>query len=136
MGIGIRSGNRYWEVGTGDFLHAFFSTISFHLEPEGWGTRFPVLMNDLYQGMLSSTQAEAAISELHTAREGLARIPPSQVIWDIDNRSAIPPWGDNISPNITSLANYFVTSDGRDLLEVLLEALANLRAHGGDLNLA
>jgi 2,3-bisphosphoglycerate-dependent phosphoglycerate mutase len=31
--------------------------------------------------------------------------------------------GDKISTDITSLANYFVTSDGEDLLDVMFNAL-------------
>ncbi len=52
MGIGLNVGDFYYEIGSGDFLHSFFSTISFHLEPEGWGTKYPYLMNELYQGSL------------------------------------------------------------------------------------
>ncbi|WAH38665.1 Imm70 family immunity protein [Alicyclobacillus dauci] len=33
------------------------------------------------------------------------------------------PWGTDITAEITSLSNYFVTSDGRDLFEVLFLAL-------------
>jgi hypothetical protein len=48
------------------------------------------------------------------------------VVWDIDNPEARPPWGDDISSDITDLSNYFVTSDGRDLFEVLDEAMSAL----------
>lgn len=52
------------------------------------------------------------------------------MIWDIDDRDAQPPWGDNISPEITNLSNYFVTSDGRDLFEAVVEILTHARAQG------
>jgi hypothetical protein len=48
---------------------------------------------------------------------------PSQVIWDIEDLSKTPPWGDNISDEITDLSNYFVTSDGEDLITILKKAL-------------
>jgi hypothetical protein len=51
VGLGVRS--NLWPVGTADFLHAFFSTIGARLEPDGWGTRFPVLMRELYSGELA-----------------------------------------------------------------------------------
>ncbi|MDR4281828.1 hypothetical protein FO523_22550, partial [Bacillus subtilis KCTC 1028 = ATCC 6051a] len=34
-----------------------------------------------------------------------------------------PPWGDNISDEITDLSNYFVTSDGEDFINLLKNAL-------------
>lgn len=135
MAIHLRVGNRIWEVGAGDFLHAFFSTVSYHLEPGGWGSRFPVLMKSLYQGRLEAGKAGAALDELNVAQAELRSYPPSQVIWDIENLSAKPPWGDRISPAITDLSNYFVTSDGRDLIEVIRMALLRLQKTGGTLTI-
>ncbi|MEC0537344.1 Imm70 family immunity protein [Bacillus inaquosorum] len=48
---------------------------------------------------------------------------PSQVIWDIEDVSKRPPWGDNISEEITNSSNYFVTSDGEDFIKILKSAL-------------
>lgn len=40
--------------------------------------------------------------------------------------------GEDISPDITSLSDYFVTSDGRDLFEVFFEVLSDAeRAEAG-----
>ncbi len=36
MGVGIQLGRITDEIGSGAFLHAFFSTISGNLEPNGW----------------------------------------------------------------------------------------------------
>ena len=44
-------------------------------------------------------------------------------MWDIEDISKQPPWGKNISSDITDLSNYFITSDGRDLISVILMAL-------------
>ena len=123
MAVGIKVGSITDEIGTSDFLHAFFSTISSNLEPKGWGSKFPILMNNLYQGSISSSEATEAIKELNTIRKELSKFPPSKVVWDIEDKSKQPPWGKNISKDITSLENYFVTSTGRDLITTLLEAL-------------
>ncbi len=48
---------------------------------------------------------------------------PSEVVWDIEDLSKQPPWGDDISSDIKDLSNYFVTSDGKDMFEVLFYAL-------------
>lgn len=44
--------------------------------------------------------------------------------WDLENRGSKPPWGDKIAPHIASLANYFVSSNGREVFEVPENALA------------
>ena len=38
-------------------------------------------------------------------------------------RDARPPWGDDVTSDITDLGNYFVTLDGDDMLEVIDAAL-------------
>jgi len=45
-----------------------------------------------------------------------------KVIWDTDDLTQKPPWGENISPKVTNLANYFATSDGKTFFEVLYTA--------------
>ena len=124
MAVGLRVRSNAWGVGSQDFLHAFFSTVAHRLEPEGWGSRFPALQHELYRGGASAEQVPALRAELAEIHEQLDQFPPSEVVWDVEDLSARPPWGDDISPEITDLSNYFVTSDGRDLFEVFDEALS------------
>jgi 2,3-bisphosphoglycerate-dependent phosphoglycerate mutase len=130
MAVGFRVGSIVDEIGTQDFLHAFFSTISHHLEPSGWGSRFPELMNELYQGKLESGKTAKALADLSTIKRELAQHRPDEVMWDIENPSARPPWGDNISKEITDLSNYFVTSTGKDVFGVLEECLKASQRNG------
>jgi 2,3-bisphosphoglycerate-dependent phosphoglycerate mutase len=124
MALAAWVGREQFELGEPAFLKAFFSTVYVKLEAEDWGGRFPVLMRELYSGRLSHEQAAAATAELAELRKGLESFEPSEVVWDFENRKLGPPWGDDISPHITSLRSYFVTSDGRDLLDVLEAAFA------------
>jgi hypothetical protein len=80
MGVGLQVGRVISEVGTSEFFHSFFSTISGNLEPEGWGTRFPTLMHKLYAGELTQPHAAAALGELDEASYELSRLPIDQVI--------------------------------------------------------
>jgi hypothetical protein len=121
MGVGIQVGSIIDELGTAEFLHAFFSTLSARLESH-WGARFQHMMR-LYDGLLTSSEASAALAELDTIRSELAAFSPDQVVWDIENQSERPPWGSAIASDITNLSNYFVTSTGRDLIETMQEAL-------------
>ena len=123
LGVAAYVGGSCRELGAASFLQAFFSTVSAHLEPSGWGTRFPALMCQLHKGKLSKSQVELARRELFLVQSELKHFPPSAVIWDIANRSIRPPWGDNIAPDISSLSLYFVTSEGDDLFDVLFATM-------------
>ncbi len=135
MTVALHLANLYWEVGSAAFLNSFFSTISYHLEPGGPGSRYPTV-RQLYNGSLSSAFAVEAHGELQEVRRELSRFPPDQVVWDLDEPTAKAPWGSNISSDISDLSNYFVTSDGRDLFEVIFEALSEARESGQDLRIA
>jgi len=135
MIVGFQVGNIIDEIGTPDLLHAFFSTISYYLEPKGWGSEYPELTLKLYEGELSVGEASKAYNNLISIRQKLKAFSRDQVIWDIDNLEAKPPWNNHISPTVTDLSNYFLTSTGRDLFEVLLECLQALQEEGGSLTI-
>lgn len=123
MTVGFKVKYYWYQVGHGDYLHSFFSTISYHLEINGWGTEYSFLLNELYDGKLENKNIDSAITELEAIKKKLQYYSPSQVIWDIEDLSKRPPWGDNISKDITNLSNYFITSEGEDLIDILIKAL-------------
>ncbi|EIT87446.1 hypothetical protein A374_00200 [Fictibacillus macauensis ZFHKF-1] len=122
MAVGFKVKHYWYQVGHGDFLHSFFSTISYHLEQNGWGTEYPFILNELYNGKLNYKNIDRAITELELIKKKLQKYNPSQVIWDIEDLSKRPPWGNNISKDISNLSDYFITSEGEDLIDTLMKA--------------
>ena len=45
--VSFRVGCMMYEIGTASFLHSFFSTVAYRLENNRWGSKFPVIMNEL-----------------------------------------------------------------------------------------
>jgi 2,3-bisphosphoglycerate-dependent phosphoglycerate mutase len=131
----LRVGKKSFEIGAASFLKSWFSSIDVRLERENWGSRFPAIMRELYGGRLRSSRVQSAANELELITQEFALHPPSDVVWDFENRSAQPPWGTAISAHITSLANYFVTSDGKDLHEVLRAAFAEAQRNNLDITI-
>ena len=80
-------------------------------------------MKTLYQGTLKHEFINNAINELVEIKKGLEKLPAQKVVWDIENLELMPPWGNDISSEITNLSNYFVTSEGEDLITLLSNAL-------------
>jgi hypothetical protein len=135
MSVAAWVGTQSWSLGTADFVNSFFSTIAVRAEGGLWGSRFPIVMNELYAGRLPSKLAAGARSDLRDIRDALSALPPTDVVWDLDDRSKVPPWGDDISPDIDSLASYFWTNDGQPLIDVLDSALASSASSGEDLRI-
>lgn len=130
--VGLQVAFFYYQVGTSGFLHSFFSTVCVRLEDGQWGARFPALMDHLYQGRIPADRVPEALEELGTISAELARHPPSEVVWDIDDPGTEPPWGSDISPEIADLSEYFVTSDGEDLITIMRHALEKASETGED----
>lgn len=121
--IGFTTSFYFYQIGSADFLHSFFSTVAYHLENKEWGKYYPCIMNELYQGELPVEKIPAAINELQNIQNCLQKYSPDKVIWDIDDLSKRPPWNNEISDAISDLSNYFVTSDGEDFITVFSHAL-------------
>lgn len=123
MAAGLLVDCFFYELGHSDFVHSFFSTISYHLEKQGWGSKYPLIMNDLYKEKLNWKDVEKTKDNLIEIKQALSKYPPDWIIWDIDDLSKTPPWGDKISSEVTNLANYFATPNGKTFFEVLNIAL-------------
>ncbi|MBF0819827.1 Imm70 family immunity protein [Streptococcus acidominimus] len=120
MSVGLMVGYNWWTVGEGSFFNSFFSTVYVRLENNKWGSKYPVIMNRLYWGEVPLEEIEAGIAELLSIQKELENFLPQEIVWDFEDLSATPPWSDNIAPHITNLSQYFITSSGSDLLEVIL----------------
>ena len=123
MAAGLKVGSSYYVLGTGSFVHSFFSTIAYRLENNKWGSRFPCLMNELYRKEIDYKKCLKILNELKIIKQELSQFAPDKVIWDIDDLNKQPPWGKNIAETITDMSNYYVTSDGKQLFDVLETAL-------------
>lgn len=120
--VGLKLGPIFYKIGTGSFLHCFFSTIAVRLENGNWGSEYPILMKQLYQAEILPSDINSLNKELDDIKAKLKNIEIDQVVWDIDDTNKQPPWGDKVAERITDLSNYFVTSDGKDLFEVFYSA--------------
>lgn len=122
MTVGLRVDFLWYPIGTGDFFHSFFSTICYNLEYKIWGSKYPLIMNELYQGKVKCHDIKKIQKELFSIQKKLSKLPPEKVVWDIEDLEKKPPWGNNISTDIKNLADYFITSEGDNLIEIIHEA--------------
>jgi hypothetical protein len=131
MTVGLLIDNVIYDLGPPDLVHAVFSTIGANLEKTGWGTRYPTLLRELYQGELDSTSAQAALAEIRQVRRELGGKRPQFAIWDIEDLHHHIPKGPQVWEKAPNLSEYFRTASGRNFLEVLEELLELLEKKGG-----
>ena len=105
-------------VGTPSFLYCFYSTVLCNVKKK---ENYACLISFLESGKLEPNKCRNCSQELKTLRTEFEKYPVSLVVWDMTDRSVLPPWKDNISSHITSLANYFVTADGQDFFDLMID---------------
>lgn len=136
MSVGFKVKFYWYQVGSADFLFSFFSTVACNLESGRQGERFPMMKSLCDSGKLRSNELVAALDEVLRIRSELKRFSADKVVWDMEDLSKQPPWGNSISPEITDLSNYFVTSDGEDFMTIFQHAIEKAVSLGTELEIS
>ena len=103
-------------------MHSFL-TVCANFEHGKKGNKYPYITKELYGGELTADHVDTTLKELRITEKKLKKYPSSKVMWEKEDLTAQPPWGDNISPVITDLSNYYVTNDGEDFIDVFRDVL-------------
>jgi 2,3-bisphosphoglycerate-dependent phosphoglycerate mutase len=96
--VDLYVGNTMWRVGQDDFLHSFFSTVAYQVE------RVP-----------------QAREELQEVRARLSELQPAGRVYSYDEPNKPTPW--DVPPGAATLADCFLSSSGKNLLDLLARAL-------------
>ena len=131
--IGLSVKFLFFSIGDGDFFNSFFYSIHHHLERDSWGDTYPCVFGEFYLGHVAYDRLPILDKELKEIQERLKLFSPSQVVWDIEDSNKNPPWGNELSESITDLSNYYVTSSGKDLFEVLFNAIEEAKKLRSDI---
>lgn len=122
MVVGLKADFFWYSIGEPDFLHSFFSSVCINLENGRWGEKFPIVMKNLYSGQLAVEQISQASVELEQIEREFQVLSPDKVIWDANDLSKTPPWGDNISTDVKNLYDYYLTSSGDNIFTTFKNA--------------
>lgn len=123
MNVGFFYSSTWEEIGEPDLLQAFFSTISYNLEPNGWGTKYPYVLNKLYYKKLERGETEFALKELVEIREKLSSLSADKMIWNIEDlKKEVPKvYKENLKSEI--LSERFISVGGGNIIENLIDIL-------------
>ena len=92
-------------------------------------------MNELYQGTLDKDNVETAIEELKKIQLELKRLVRIRWFGILTILSNQPPWGKNISNDITNLSNYFCDKRWRRLHYDIFQRLGKSKKMQMDLTI-
>ena len=105
-------------------VDALFATISYRLEPQGRGSRFPFVMNRLYSGVLDPPELPAALAELGLIVGELRKLPANQAISSLARMVPFRPQpGDQVNPRAASVFDLLIGPGGEPLISTIQSAV-------------
>ena len=122
----INDSGTYHFIGSPNILHSFFSNIAYHLEDKAWGSRFPKIMGELYNGKLEVDSLDEALQEVKQIEQELAQIPADKVIWDFDDLRKPFPKDKKFNPEADNLADFLLREDplhARRIIDIFSESI-------------
>lgn len=111
-------------------MEALFATISYRLEPDGWASRFPMLLDRLHEGRLDATSADQALAELDLVSAELRRLPVDRVVWSMHDLKKRDDAGEPVRRGAANAFEYFVAQDGRPILTCIAEMVQKSKQSG------
>jgi hypothetical protein len=112
-------------------LRALFATISYRLEPDGWATRFPAVLDHLQQGSLDASRIDQALTELAQIEAELKSLPARRVVWSLDDLRVLNDSKQPVNHRAQNIFEYFVARDGTPVVNKLREIVVERRGQGG-----
>ena len=120
--------NKFINIGTSDNWISLVSTVDVRLK--NCKKDISAAINFLISGKCDAASASEVAKQFKIIRTELSKFKPDQIIYDADNPDKEAPWKDNISPTITSCADFYTTADGKDLLSEIVDILTYAAAKG------
>lgn len=129
MNVGFLVFADWFEFGYSETLYSWFSTICYKLEDKKWGSRFPIVMNNLYfdeEYGVAYEQLEDFKKELETIKLEFSKLKQQDAIWSFeDNILKVPIDMPNINYNANTLETFFVSKSAQktifDVLKTIIE---------------
>lgn len=118
----LRVGTETFDLGPPLIVEGLFATITYRLEPNGRGSRFPTVMNRLYAGRLEPSDVAAASRELEEIDTGLALLPSDRTVWSLTDLRRRDDRRLPVNRAAHNARDYFVAGDGLPLVTTLRAA--------------
>ncbi|MDR3050036.1 MAG: immunity 70 family protein [Elusimicrobiota bacterium] len=90
MTIFLKEHFNIYTIGDADFLNSFFSTVYYNLENRKWGSCFPIIMNELYQGKVHNRNVKKCIDEIIAIIKETRKLDINKLIWDFEDLRKLP----------------------------------------------
>lgn len=112
---------RFVDIGTSDIWNSLYATISFNLKRNI--KKIPLAIHFMDTEYCDSKNALETAHQFNLIRDMLSQFSPQELVYNLQDPKGPAPWDNNISPVVTSCANFYTTTNGEDLLYEIVSIL-------------
>lgn len=105
---------RVLEIGTNNYLFCFYSTVYVNLAKKY--KDISLAIEFLRDGECNGCDGYIIARQFNLIRDRLSNLDVSKIVYDMTDPKKKAPWINNISFVVTSCGNFFITSEGKDLI--------------------
>ncbi len=116
------------DVGTGSIWYSIYSTVEVAFSEEA-KNKIPLALGFLKTGDCPAEKIAETGKQILLVQSVFSEIAPEKAIYDLHKPDVAPPWFGNIAASVTSCANLYTTSDGKDLFTEVLALLKYASDH-------
>ena len=122
--ICIKVGNIGLIIGGYQIMSALFYSIAHDLENREWGSKYPVIMNELYYGdMIECDNLQQALAEIKEIKEEFKKLSPREMIMNYDDIIKVAPWEFEFIQEAQSLYDAMRSPDNCNIIDTIILAL-------------
>ncbi|MCD7882799.1 MAG: immunity 70 family protein [Lachnospiraceae bacterium] len=102
------------DVGESEIWYSVYSTSEKRVYQAN--NKVPLALSFFKTGRCETKDALETARQFNLLRDEFSKYPPEKAVYDMKYPEKRAPWANNISPVVTSCANLYTTTDGKDLL--------------------
>ena len=114
MNIVSSDEKRIVDVGGSDIWFSLYSTVETRLGSAK--RKVPLAFAFMKTGKCAPKDGLETARQFNLIRDELSKYPPNKAVYNLNAPKKDAPWKNNLSQVITSCANLYTTSDGKDML--------------------
>ncbi|NGM18341.1 hypothetical protein GMI70_10135 [Eggerthellaceae bacterium zg-893] len=121
MDIGTEKADRIVNVGSAGNLYSLYSTAATLMGQRA--KKVALGLAFLEHGSCASKDCAKTLKQLSEIKIVLEKHAPTEAVWDMEHPNILAPWNGHLSPDISSCADLYTTSEGELLIGELVSLL-------------
>jgi len=121
--IFIKAGHIGLEIGGNPITSALFYSIAHHLERRDWGSKYPVIMKELYYDGIEIEHLEQGLKEIKEIKNEFKKLNAKEMIMLYEDAIKVAPWEFEFTEDMENLYESIRSPEGYNIIDTIILAI-------------